>query len=80
MSGRVLLNNGENEMLILNRRFDQWIVIDGGIVVTILGCDRRTGRVRIGVDAPGGVSVDREEVAIQKGKPRTPRKGRREWV
>lgn len=47
-------------MLVLSRRPGQELVIDGNIRVTIVEVDG--GRVRIGVDAPADVSVDRREV------------------
>ena len=46
-------------MLVLTRKSGQDIVIDGGIRFTVLAV---TGdRVRVGVTAPPGVRVDREE-------------------
>lgn len=50
--------------LVLTRRVDETIVIDGKIRVTFLGF--RGGQARIGIDAPPEVVVDREEVAQRK--------------
>jgi carbon storage regulator len=48
-------------MLVLTRRPGEAVVIDGGIRITIVAVDG--GRVRVGIDAPPGVRVYREEVA-----------------
>jgi carbon storage regulator len=48
-------------MLVLSRRKNEKIVIDGGIIVTIL--ESKGGRVRLGIDAPKSVVINREEVA-----------------
>ena len=55
-------------MLILSRKINESIVIDGKIVVKILRIDRDA--VKIGVQAPAELSVHRQEVfdLIQKGK------------
>lgn len=47
-------------MLILNRRVNEALIIDGDIRVAILGVSR--GQIRIGIDAPKQISVHREEV------------------
>ncbi len=56
-------------MLVLSRKEGQRIVIGGDIVITIM--DARTGRVRIGVEAPPHVPVHREEISrrIQSQQP-----------
>jgi carbon storage regulator len=63
-------------MLVLSRRVDQRIMIDGGrIVITVV--DIRNDKVRIGIDAPDDVVVHREEVqrAIERdGFDGTPRR------
>jgi carbon storage regulator len=46
-------------MLVLSRKVGQSILIDG-VKVTITASDR--GKVRLGIDAPPQVRVDREEV------------------
>ena len=48
-------------MLVLSRKLNEKIVIDGGIVITVVKIDRN--QVRIGIDAPGHVQVFREEIA-----------------
>ena len=48
-------------MLVLTRKQNEQIVIDGNIKVTILKL--HGNKVRIGVDAPQEVSVHRREVA-----------------
>jgi carbon storage regulator len=47
-------------MLVLSRKLNEKIVIDGGIVVTVVKIDRN--QVRLGIEAPGHVSVFREEI------------------
>ena len=47
-------------MLVLTRRRDESIVIGQDVRVTVL--DVRGDQVRIGIDAPRGVQVHREEV------------------
>lgn len=57
-------------MLVLSRRVGERIVIDHGTVqVLILGVDQN--RVRVGIDAPPQIQVDRAEIATfrdQKGE------------
>ncbi len=48
-------------MLVLSRKLNEKIVIDGGIVVTVVKIDRN--QVRIGIEAPNSVGVFREEIA-----------------
>jgi carbon storage regulator len=48
-------------MLVLTRRAGQEIVIDGGITVTVLSI--QGSKVRLGVQAPSSVRVDRREVS-----------------
>ncbi|MFO0908315.1 MAG: carbon storage regulator CsrA [Isosphaeraceae bacterium] len=47
-------------MLVLSRKLNEKIVIDGGIVITVVKIDRN--QVRIGIQAPGDVAVWREEI------------------
>ncbi len=47
-------------MLILTRKIDQSIVIDGNITVMVLGVER--DRVKLGINAPANVTVLREEL------------------
>ena len=48
-------------MLILGRRAGESIVIDGGIRIVVLACDR--GGVRLGIEAPLEVTILRGEIA-----------------
>jgi carbon storage regulator len=48
-------------MLVLSRKVNEKIVIDGGIVVTVLKIDRN--QIRLGIQAPEHVRVLREEIA-----------------
>ena len=50
-------------MLILSRRPGDAIIIDGGIRIVIIECDRKG--VRIGIEAPPDVSIVRAEIATQ---------------
>jgi carbon storage regulator len=47
-------------MLILSRKIGERIVIGGSIVVTVL--EGRGKRVRLGIEAPPGISIQREEL------------------
>jgi carbon storage regulator len=51
-------------MLVLTRKLNETIVIDGSIRVTVL--DIKGNKVRIGVSAPDDVPVDREEIAERR--------------
>ncbi len=51
-------------MLILTRRVNESLIIDGKIEVTIL--QTRGNQVRIGIEAPRDVLVHRKEVVEQK--------------
>ena len=55
-------------MLILSRKLNESIVIDGRIVVKVLRIDKDT--VKLGIQAPTELAVHREEVynVIQKNK------------
>lgn len=50
-------------MLILSRRVGDAILVEGGIRIVIIACDRKG--VRIGVEAPPDVSILREEIVTQ---------------
>ncbi len=52
-------------MLVLGRKVEESIIIDGGkIKIKVLRIEH--GRVRLGIEAPKDISVDREEIWIQK--------------
>ena len=57
-------------MLILSRKAGDAIVIDGGIRIVVVQCER--GTVRIGIEAPAEVTILRaellEQVAAQNRK------------
>lgn len=48
-------------MLVLSRKVNERIVINGNIIITVVRI--RGDQVRIGVDAPKDVTVHRQEVA-----------------
>ena len=50
-------------MLILGRRVGDSILIEGGIRIVVVSCDR--GGVRIGIDAPAELKILRGEIAQQ---------------
>jgi len=52
-------------MLVLSRKKQQRVVIDGQITVTILECSPQ--RVRLGIVAPEGVKIARQELVINHG-------------
>lgn len=57
-------------MLCLTRRFGESIVIGDGIVVTVISA--RDGQIRLGIEAPAHVAVDRSEIRLRKiANPRT---------
>jgi carbon storage regulator len=47
-------------MLVLSRKLNEKIVINGDIVVTVVKIDRN--QIRIGIEAPREVSIRREEL------------------
>ncbi len=51
-------------MLILSRKPNERLLIGDDIVVTVLEVQR--GTVRLGVEAPPAVAVDREEIRRRK--------------
>jgi carbon storage regulator len=55
----------EQAMLVLSRKLNEKIVIDGGIVVTVVKIDRN--QVRLGIEAPANVRIFREEIAAADG-------------
>ena len=60
-------------MLVLSRQRDQVIYIGGGIKITVV--DIRGDQVRLGIEAPAGVSILRDNAKRVCSRPgRTPRK------
>ena len=53
-------------MLVLTRAEGERIIIGDDIVVMVVGT--KSGRYRIGIEAPKGVTIDREEVREAKKK------------
>lgn len=54
-------------MLVLSRKLDESIVIDGNIEVTVLAVQGR--RVKLGIRAPGEISIRRQEIPIHSRLP-----------
>ncbi len=50
-------------MLILSRKTDQSIIIDGNIEIKIIDIDE--GKVKLGISAPKDIEVHRREVYLQ---------------
>jgi carbon storage regulator len=59
------LDKGGPVMLVLSRKKNQVVVINGDVRVIIAQITGRT--VRLAVEAPPHVSIDREEIAVRKG-------------
>jgi carbon storage regulator len=55
-------------MLILTRRPEETLVIDKSIRVRVMSVNGN--QVRIGIDAPKNIEVDREEIFLAKQKGR----------
>lgn len=55
-------------MLILTRKLDQTIIVDGPAVIHILGIDHGQGRVKVGVTAEATTQVWRGEIAPMRVK------------
>lgn len=51
-------------MLLLSRKRNERIIINGNIVITVT--EIHGEKVRLGFEAPDSVSIDREEVYLQK--------------
>lgn len=54
-------------MLVLTRKKQETLIIDGRIKITLL--EGRTGRCKLGVEAPPDVSIVRGELVDRIGKP-----------
>jgi len=53
-------------MLVLSRKVNEKIVIDGGIVITVVKIEG--GQIRLGIEAPKHIKVFREEVLTGSGR------------
>ena len=53
-------------MLVLTRKPDESIVIDGGIKITVM--EVRGNRIRLGIEAPKDVAVRRSELESSAAK------------
>lgn len=51
-------------MLILTRNVSETIVINEDVRVTIMSA--RGGQIKVGIEAPEGIPVDREEIHLKK--------------
>ena len=49
-------------MLVLSRKFNESIVIDGGIKITVV--EIRGNQIRLGIEAPQEIGVMREELVV----------------
>jgi carbon storage regulator len=49
-------------MLVLTRKLNESIIIDGNIRIKIVGV--RNGHVRVGIEAPQEIKVFREELCV----------------
>ena len=56
-------------MLILTRRIGESLIIGDDISVTVLGV--KGNQVRLGVEAPQDVTIDREEIYLRKQAQKT---------
>lgn len=65
-------------MLILVRKVQQGIWIEGDIWVKVLSVDR--DRVKLGITAPGSVKVMRQELCVDIENPGESTNGQREGV
>lgn len=55
-------------MLVLSRKLNEKIIIDGGIVITVVKIEG--GQVRLGIEAPSDVKVYREELLAKQAADR----------
>jgi carbon storage regulator len=60
-------------MLVLSRKLNESIIVDGDIRITIVGI--RGNHVRIGIEAPDSVRIIREELQDRAGGPAPTREG-----
>lgn len=57
-------------MLVLQRNLNERIIIGDDIVITVV--EILGGSVRLGIEAPRGVAVDREEIRRRKDRGERP--------
>jgi carbon storage regulator len=57
-------------MLVLSRKLNERIVIDGGIVITIVKIEG--GQVRVGIEAPEHIKICREEILDNSRRTKNP--------
>jgi carbon storage regulator len=50
--------------LVLTRKYGEKIIVNGDITITVV--EIAGGHVRLGIDAPSHVTIDRSEVALAK--------------
>jgi carbon storage regulator len=53
-------------MLVLTREEDEDILIGDNIVIKIVSVNRTNGQVRLGIEAPRNIAIDRREVRESK--------------
>jgi carbon storage regulator len=53
-------------MLVLSRKLNEAIVINGDIRITVVGV--RGNHVRLGIEAPGSVQILRQELCEEAGR------------
>jgi carbon storage regulator len=56
------------QMLVLTREAEQDILIGDDIVIKVLTVNPKSGAVRLGIEAPRDIAVDRREVRESKNK------------
>jgi len=57
-------NKEDSDMLVLSRKLGEKIVIGDNITITVVDIDR--GKIRLGIEAPDDVLVDRREVRLRR--------------
>jgi carbon storage regulator len=64
MVAALYFHNKEKDMLVLMRRPHEALMIGNSVKIMVLGF--KGGQVRLGIDAPPNVLIDREEVYLRK--------------
>ena len=65
-------------MLVLSRKQGEQICIGKGVVLTVLSV--HGGRVRLGIQAPREVTVDRQEIRQRKIEERSEMQSQGHWL